>query len=1208
MQVGVYQLLAPLSVDEDVARYKGVDTQTDTPVEVRLLRLDEADVSRREAIHKRLAMAALVESPAARGIETLELDADPPHLVLEWLDDSNLLEQQSADHQLAPGEAITLACQLAGGLVAAHRVGFVHGALTPHNLRQRADEQWTIDFTLPTLPDRTNDDSSSAGFRAAEACRGEAEPASDVFSVTAILYWGLFGRRVQTTGETDPDALAEEVSSIDQLRPQASELGSLLAAGLAADPSERPDAAGVAAQLESITQRLVGGSAVASPNLGQTQVMAGDSPDDGRFTATMATEIKPAVAAAESIPAQLGRFQIAEKLGEGGMGSVYRGEDLADGKSVAVKVLSNHVAKDDQSRRRFAKEARVLARIQSPYVANLIEFNDDGGTDYLAIEFVPGSNLAELLEERKSLNEEAALALMVDVARGLTLAHSRGVVHRDIKPDNVLLTDEGLQQIRDGQVDPDAQLPLAKLTDFGLARSLEQTESLAITRQGSVMGTPFYMPPEQCRGEATDARSDVYSMGATLFHLLAGEPPYVADTHIGVLNKHCHDPVPSLAKFKPAIGSGVEQVVEKTLAKNPDARYTDAEALLVDLENLLHGKANSLAIHPRVPDRDSGKTLEFEFTWTLTSSAAQLWPFVANTDRLNQAMGLPSAHFSTRVDPERGVRRFAETRIAGQRIAWEEHPFEWIEGRRMSVLRQFTHGPFAWFVNVVELTPQADGRTLLTHKVLLEPRNLLGRIIAKIEIGMKAKRSLTRIYQQIDGFIAGGKHRDPTADAFRKPATLNPRRRNRMLHRLDRLRDLEVDAAVIDTLGQFLEYGSDQEVARIRPRVFAERFDLDPDQVVTACLYAVREGLLALLWDILCPSCRIPADVQETLSALEDHGHCEACNVDFDLDFSNSIEMIFRVHPEIRDVEVATYCIGGPAFSAHVVAQSRIAPAERFELDLSLPEGAYRLRGPQLPYAVDLRTSPAGSTGRWDMTLSKPPPRNDVPTFQIGSQVITLLNDGPTELLVRLERTVSRDDAITAGDASALPLFRELLPGQVLSPGQMVSMATVTIVRVELDRAAELYGELGDGPAFGLIRDALVALEACVIRGGGAVVKLVAEGMLATFADPVVAIQAAFELESALERSSPERSLGVRTSLHRGPAMVTTLNDRLDYFGTTVHVVSQLLELAQAGDVIITDAIADSPDVGQVIAEAGRTVEVILTDLPNVIVQRCVRV
>src|SRR5262249_27899942 len=155
----------------------------------------------------------------------------------------------------------------------------------------------------------------------------------------------------------------------------------------------------------------------------------------------------------------------------------------------------------------------------------------------------------------------------------------------------------------------------------------------------------------------------------------------------------------------------------------------------------------------------------------------------------------------------------------------------------------------------------------------------------------------------------------------------------------------------VERLGEFLAVAPPQEAARIRPLALARRLGLDPEQVVAACLHGARSGLLVLLWDVLCPACRIPSEVKDTLRALREHGRCDACNLAYELDLATSVELIFRAHPEVRDADVATYCIGGPAHSPHVVAQVRVAAGERLDLDLHLAEGAYRLRGPQLPAA-----------------------------------------------------------------------------------------------------------------------------------------------------------------------------------------------------------------------------------------------------------------
>jgi class 3 adenylate cyclase len=250
-------------------------------------------------------------------------------------------------------------------------------------------------------------------------------------------------------------------------------------------------------------------------------------------------------------------------------------------------------------------------------------------------------------------------------------------------------------------------------------------------------------------------------------------------------------------------------------------------------------------------------------------------------------------------------------------------------------------------------------------------------------------------------------------------------------------------------------------------------------------------------------------------------------------------------------------------------------------LELALGDGIYRVRGPQLPFAVDLRVSPQGVIGRWDLSLHRPPVRETIPVLKPGSQVITLVNDTPRDLLVRLERTAGRQLAFTAADASSLALFREMFPDEVLAPGQIVSVTTVTLFLAQIHQAAALYERLGDGPAFGQLRRELARMNEAIEKNGGAVVKTVGEGVVATFAEPIAAIRTGLELLS----KQTDDSLRLQMAVHRGPAMVTTLNDRLDYFGGTANRVRELLAIAGPSELLLTETVAAQPEITQLMRE-----------------------
>jgi serine/threonine protein kinase/class 3 adenylate cyclase len=880
-----------------------------------------------------------------------------------------------------------------------------------------------------------------------------------------------------------------------------------------------------------------------------------------------------------SVPERLGRFQLYEQLGEGAVGAVFRAVDTINGTEVAIKILNERTAQNPATLRRLIKEARMLAKADSPFVARLIESNHDSGIHYLALEFVAGGTLTSVIRSGRPISETKALRIILDVARGLAVAHRESVFHRDIKPDNILLTRAGAHFVQSEHTGDDSPDLLAKLSDFGLARSMDHSESMAMTRDGAILGTPLYMSPEQCRGIAADARSDLYSLGATLFHLLAGRPPFPGDSHVVVMNAHCNEALPSLRQLCPGVSEACVIVVEKCLSKNADARYETAELLVADLERLLHGEPTSIGIHPQAPSSDGVDVFQHEFSCELKSSPEQLWPYVSHTDRINHALGLGSVSYTTHRHPERGVERIAEARVAGQKMSWQEHPYEWVEGRRLSVLREFSSGPFVWFMNIVELTPISGGGTRLTQTFRAVPKGWAGRMICRFELARRSPKAFKKVYQQIDEFLQRGAQAG--ADAFGAKAAITAGGKRRLEQRVEAVASAGTDPAVVETLRQFLENASDLEIARIRPLVFADRFQLPPDEVVRTCLLGAKEGLLLHLWDILCPSCRIPADVQETLASLKDHAYCPACDLKYDIDFASSVELIFRAHPEVRQAETKTYCIGGPAFSAHVVAQIRLAPGERFDLEVALSEGSYRLRGPQLPFTIDLTVSAGRGATRSEFSMLRPPLPGSVPVFRAGRQVMSLDNATGQSLLVKLERTAGRSRALTAAAASALPLFRDLFPNDVLAPGQIVSITSVTLLLADLCNASELYDAIGDGQAFGKIRSQLVHMDESVRVSGGAVVKLPGEGLLAVFQNTSAAVQAALRIMKQPSKQQLQR----KVVINQGSAMVTTLNDRLDYFGATVSRTRQLLDMASPDELLMPARLALDEDIKPLLAE-----------------------
>ncbi len=258
-------------------------------------------------------------------------------------------------------------------------------------------------------------------------------------------------------------------------------------------------------------------------------------------------------------PRRIASYTLLEPIGHGGMAVVYRARQDSLDRTVAIKILSENLAASTEFMERFRREARTAANLRHPNVITVFDFGEDErGVPYLVLEYIEGPTLADLMDS--GLEDSRVPNLLDQIAAGLDYAHARGVIHRDIKPGNVLMTDDGR----------------AVLADFGLAWLLEGAH---LTLTGGVIGTPEYMSPEQASGEPIDHRSDIYALGVVLYEMLVGERPFVADTPIAVLLQHLQDPAPSVLIARPDLPLAVGDVVARSLVKDPAERFASAGEL-----------------------------------------------------------------------------------------------------------------------------------------------------------------------------------------------------------------------------------------------------------------------------------------------------------------------------------------------------------------------------------------------------------------------------------------------------------------------------------------------------------------------------------------------------------------------------------------------------------------------------------------------------
>jgi eukaryotic-like serine/threonine-protein kinase len=266
------------------------------------------------------------------------------------------------------------------------------------------------------------------------------------------------------------------------------------------------------------------------------------------------------------------RYRLEAKLGSGGMSTVYLARDETLDRPVAVKVMHREMSEQEDQLQRFRQEARAVAKLSHPNVVSVIDAGEDGGHPYIVFEYVKGETLKQRIKREGALDTQDAIAYAIEVARGLGVAHGRSMVHRDIKPQNILIDEEGR----------------AKLTDFGISRQLEQD---GVTATGRVLGTTDYVAPEQAMGRPVDPRSDVYSLGVVLYEALVGQVPFSADSQVGVAMKHVNEELPDVQRRRPEVSAAVALVVERATAKDPAERYQTVAEMIDDLETALEVEA-----------------------------------------------------------------------------------------------------------------------------------------------------------------------------------------------------------------------------------------------------------------------------------------------------------------------------------------------------------------------------------------------------------------------------------------------------------------------------------------------------------------------------------------------------------------------------------------------------------------------------------------
>lgn len=570
-------------------------------------------------------------------------------------------------------------------------------------------------------------------------------------------------------------------------------------------------------------------------------------------------------------------------------------------------------------------------------------------------------------------------------------------------------------------------------------------------------------------------------------------------------------------------------------------------------------------------------TKEFHFTWQwdLKSSPEAIWTFATDTNRFNRDTGQPKVQVLSNV---KGVKQM-RMRLPILRVQWEEQPFDWTFPYSFSVSRIYSNGPVKAMRTDTGFDRLPNNGTRVTYRTSWVVSNPLVQFLMPFVIGVIAKKRFEKAFRLYDSITEKADSRIHIRSSLHLSHT--GRARFRSLAKEIILQG--TDASLLDRLEDFLENADELSVQRIRPFALADRWHLDRRTVLEMFLRVTRAGLLDMSWDLLCPSCRGTTEGHTSLGELRGTSHCDTCQIDFTVNFDHNIEVIFKPNPSVRMVDSdAVFCAGSPQLQPHVAMSQTLSALHSLPVPVELERGRYTLRASNVPGSISVF---ADDDGYEDVTLRLTSFGWPLEPQHVSLRpTLTLVNATDTGNIFQLERTTWGDEAATAADVTALQVFRDLFASEVVRPGEEISIGSVTLMFTDLRDSTRMYRLIGDASAFGRVREHFAVLEKAIAAEGGSIVKTMGDAVMATFRNPIDALKAVWNAQSEIAQYG-EPLLWLKAGLHTGPCIVVNLNERLDYFGSTVNITARLPNFSHGGELIFSEAFYKDPGIQNFLAE-----------------------
>lgn len=563
----------------------------------------------------------------------------------------------------------------------------------------------------------------------------------------------------------------------------------------------------------------------------------------------------------------------------------------------------------------------------------------------------------------------------------------------------------------------------------------------------------------------------------------------------------------------------------------------------------------------------------FSYNWQfrVSASPSELWPFLSNTNRLFKDLGqLPVHKIPITNEQKDGHLQLGYDQLHRNDL-WIEEPYQWEAPYRYNVKREYKTGPYRTFKVQIDLNTSSKG-TIVRFSFSGEARDWLRRFWVIRQFNTSFKRRIKLVLNSYDDAIK--EKRPPYIKKYRVVSKSEKKWSLIEQDLAERSNNKELSAHLI----RFLKNADEQDLKRIKPETLASLWKKPLDKVTEIMMFAANMEILNFSWDLVCPGCRKTSHNTQKLVEVTEPLYCDHCEEEFRLDFNHTIQLVFQPHPMVRKFSKKNYCLGNPSERSHIVLQQYLYPGQKKYLKIRLKPGDYHFKSNLTEGILLLKVVANGvdnvSINIWENEFIG----QDI---NISSEPNLVIQNQKSEpLLAIIERVEWNPGIISAAEITSNQTFRSLYPQELLRDSEKIQATDLTVMFTDLNNSTRMYATEGDESAIGQVIDHFEIIRQVVTEERGAIVKTIGDAVMAIFTKPHHAIRAFDKARELLENARDGKpAVKLKAGIHIGNCVALTLNNRIDYFGTTVNMAARFVELSRGNDIVLSEKCWNSTDV-----------------------------